>query len=470
MDPVVARLKAEGFAVQKVDVDQHQDLVAKYRVSRIPCFVMLRDGQEVARQEGVSHYEQLVEMIRSASPAAPQPPAAGVPGLPEQPTQPTSSPVEPRPETIAPNAEVADAPSVPVNGLLSESTTDRAIEVPKVTDGVPLDESFSLPNTDSVGSLVSHEDLIRSTVRLQVEDRSGHSYGTGTIIHSQGSDAVVLTCGHLFREAKNDGRITVDLQGGTETQQVAGRLLTYDLDRDLGLVGIRTSTPVQAARLAPRNTVVSPGQRVFSCGCDHGQHATVQTSHVTAVGRYAGPPNVEVAGAPVEGRSGGGLFDEQGQLIGVCFAADPSDNEGLFAGLESIHAELNRLGLTAAVPGHEPATGLASNNDRDQVQTAGGTKPMSAAEEALLTELAHRSRGTEVICIIRSPDASVKSEILVLHNVSQSFVEQLSRAGRQRPAHQLATYQVQGEPISGAMRDARLEDEKEVRRKTYGDP
>jgi hypothetical protein len=59
-----------------------------------------------------------------------------------------------------------------------------------------------------------------------------------------------------------------------------------------------------------------------------------------------GPSNVEVAKAPVQGRSGGGLFNQAGQLIGVCYAADKELDEGLYSGPEVVYAQLARLGLT----------------------------------------------------------------------------------------------------------------------------
>ena len=80
-------------------------------------------------------------------------------------------------------------------------------------------------------------------------------------------------------------------------------------------------------------------------GCSNGKDPTLLPQRITKLDRYQGPPNIEVSGAPEEGRSGGGLFNLQGQLIGVCYAADYEGNEGLYAALESIHDELNRLGL-----------------------------------------------------------------------------------------------------------------------------
>ena len=65
--------------------------------------------------------------------------------------------------------------------------------------------------------------------------------------------------------------------------------------------------------------------------------------------RYQGHANVEAARAPEEGRSGGGLFNANGQLIGVCYAADPQGNEGLYASLDSIYQKLDALQLTATL-------------------------------------------------------------------------------------------------------------------------
>ena len=81
---------------------------------------------------------------------------------------------------------------------------------------------------------------------------------------------------------------------------------------------------------------------VASVGCNNGEPPTVRHSQVTSLDKYQGPPTVEVAGQPVEGRSGGGLFSSEGYVIGVCNAADPSDKEGLFAALASIYAELDQ--------------------------------------------------------------------------------------------------------------------------------
>ncbi|MFT5524108.1 MAG: hypothetical protein ACI9HK_002059, partial [Pirellulaceae bacterium] len=72
---------------------------------------------------------------------------------------------------------------------------------------------------------------------------------------------------------------------------------------------------------------------------------TLERGQITTVNRYLGPPNIEVSGRPEIGRSGGGLFTNDGLLIGVCNCADEADNEGLYASLPIVHWQLAQVGM-----------------------------------------------------------------------------------------------------------------------------
>ena len=52
-----------------------------------------------------------------------------------------------------------------------------------------------------------------ATARLRVEDGEGVSWGTGTVIDSRQGEALILTCGHIFRDSDGKGRVEVDLFG-----------------------------------------------------------------------------------------------------------------------------------------------------------------------------------------------------------------------------------------------------------------
>jgi len=319
---------------------------------------------------------------------------------------------------------------------------------------------LALPLKSPIGASNTDAALLAVSVRLRVEDPDGRSCGSGTIIDSRGDEALVLTCGHIFRDSQGKGRITVDLFGSGEPQQVAGRLISFDLSRDVGLVAIRTSGPVAVAHLAPPNYRIKQGMAVASAGCNQGDPPTVRRSQVNAFGGAQESPSLWVAGQPVEGRSGGGLFSSEGYVIGVCNAADPSNKEGLFAAPVSIYAELDRDKLafvyqspsensagTPAMPG--PLCGAAS--DVTDLTSSGAPPPapgpvvvpataiepignLPPHEQAALEELRRRAKeGAEVICIVRprnNPEG--KSDVIVLEHASQEFVRQLAADGRRQ--------------------------------------
>jgi hypothetical protein len=118
---------------------------------------------------------------------------------------------------------------------------------------------------------------------------------------------------------------------------------------------------------------LNEGDAVYSWGCDHGNNPSRRDSRITKLNRYLGAPNVEVYGAPVQGRSGGGLFNSRGELIGVCYAADNELNEGLYNAPEVVYQQLMRLGLNRlfthpeegaanlAAAGKSPAVNMPSN-------------------------------------------------------------------------------------------------------------
>ena len=188
-------------------------------------------------------------------------------------------------------------------------------------------------------------------MRLRVDDPTGHSYGTGTIIDARSGEALVITCGHLFRDSKGKGPVMVEMfeatpDGVRVVGQVAGQVISYNSTATSPWSAFGRTCRVRVAPIAsvandrrsrpPRDRRrLQPRQ-----GSDGGVDARDD------VNRYQGTPNIEMSGAPVEGRSGGGLFDSEGRLVGICFAADYEGNEGLYTALDSIHDELDRLGLS----------------------------------------------------------------------------------------------------------------------------
>ena len=133
--------------------------------------------------------------------------------------------------------------------------------------------------------------------------------------------------------------------GENPQRDLPGKLIAFDLRRDVGLVAMQPGVPVVAAKVGGAGDQPRKGDAVFSMGCNQGKPPTVIANQVLAVNRYHGPANLVVGGRPIDGRSGGGLFDQEGVLVGVCCAADQEADEGLYSALGPIHAELDRSGL-----------------------------------------------------------------------------------------------------------------------------
>ncbi|MBT3211864.1 MAG: trypsin-like peptidase domain-containing protein, partial [Planctomycetaceae bacterium] len=334
------------------------------------------------------------------------------------------------------------------------------------------------------------QSLIQATARLRVQDPNGASWGTGTVIDCRQGEALILTCGHIFRDSVGEGAIEVDLFGNTAAGRLAGQMVSYDLDRDLALVSVFTEADLDPVKIGPVGRPREVGEGVVTIGCDGGRDPTMHVSRVASVDKYLGPANVQVAGQPVQGRSGGGLFAIDGTLLGVCNAADPEDNEGLFAALPSIHEHLDEAGLafvyrhvypgtenelagntdTATVP-HMPdampdfsfdrrnradavptaSSGPRSSDDVDHpmngnqqeiqlvapplpvaIDNSEHSQSLTAGEQALLDHVRQHEGDAEVICIVRPRGASQSdSEVFMLQNASSNFVKRLSDAHKQ---------------------------------------
>jgi hypothetical protein len=283
------------------------------------------------------------------------------------------------------------------------------------------------------------------------------------LIDQHGAEALIITCGHIFRTSAGKGRIRVDLFGGPATRTVEGQLISYDLERDIGLVSITPGVAIQPVRVAPAGHRLDRGAGVFSVGCDKGGEPRVQDSRITAIDKYLGPPNIETSGQPVDGRSGGGLYSGDGYLIGVCNAADPADNEGIFASLPTIHWELDRVGQRRIYEAETPPPMLAANAaprtiveppiTRSDDRSPAARVPdlalqLAGANGTVIPALSAAEEDTEVICIVRSGSGSQRNEqLFVLDRPSRDLLDRLAHESRSQEAlSQVALQTSRGRP------------------------
>jgi hypothetical protein len=422
MEPILQRVQAQGYRIRRIDWEQQPDLAQRYQISAVPTLLVVSQGKIVDRIEGVIPADALLQRLAQAAGA--------------------------RPSSLPAATHGSDQPAAPIE------------------DGSP-----------SAADHQNEQTALRASVRIRVEDSQGQSYGTGTIVDVHGQEALVLTCGHLFRDSRGKGRIVVDLLAPGATGPVTGQLIRYDLDRDLALVGIRTSAPIQAVPVAGSEYHVATGQRLFTIGCNHGQQPTIMRCQLKAVNKYLGPENLVVTGRPVDGRSGGGLFSYDGKLVGVCNAADPEINEGLYAAFASVHRHLDDAKLAfvyRGTTGSDPARAIAAASSSlppigspEHGPALAARGPTTAAEpDSASSELppwatiatsagplaggaqGQEPAGAEVICIIRAkngPDA--KSQVVVLERPSRDFIQQLNHEYSEQTNRQATQLRVAQRPL-----------------------
>jgi thiol-disulfide isomerase/thioredoxin len=471
MEPAVAQLMTAGYPVRKVNImgsAEEQAIASQFQVTKVPSFVMVVDGRETERVTGATSYARLEQIVQRAAktnqPARP-PVSFGATAASHQSGEIVNPWTDPR---LTPVRSGLQSQPWPPGRLATQSS----VKSPGQNGNHSSIYASSPLAVRTPTKTFSAATLINSTVRLRVQDDTGHSWGTGTLIDARGGEALIITCGHIFRDSARQGPVHVELfhmtpAGPKVLEQLAGQVIHYDLNRDIGLVSVKPTQETCVAKIARPGTRISKNDLVQSVGCNHGANPTVAQTHITAINRYLGAPNIEAAGSPVEGRSGGGLFNDQGQLIGICYAADPKDNEGLYTGLESVHEQLTYIGLseiyaTAATspavqssvpqaarqsypvsPSREspfgssqnplqtvkPAVALSRNDQVRDVSSPPGAQldspPLSVVEQAAWHEIMSRAAEAEVICIVRPKSPQGKSEVFTLSHVSREFVRRL---------------------------------------------
>ncbi len=210
-------------------------------------------------------------------------------------------------------------------------------------------------------------------------------------------------------------------------------------NRDFALVSIRPDVPVTPIRVASTDYHARPGEPIFSIGCDHGANPTVRVSTISAVDRYHGPPNIEIHGHPVQGRSGGGLFTADGRIIGICNAADLQEDRGIFAALPTLHYALTSINqqriyldpqpapyTAATTPRSDGFDGIAPNSDVSLV-------PLSTPNPSVRGASVVTSECDEVIVIVRSKDdPHGGGRVIVVKHPTRALLQQLAEEAQQR--------------------------------------
>ena len=194
-------------------------------------------------------------------------------------------------------------------------------------------------------------------LRVSVKISTGGGSGSGTICHFDPHTgwAHVISCGHLWSGDRRYDPSTKVKAKITAWYQSGGRLetpKTYDAEAlfwsnargyDVSLLRFR---PDWQAEYAPIATC-SPAQKgtpLNSMGCDGGGEVARYEVRVESFS----PPDIRTyMNSPRPGRSGGGLIDDAGRLVGICWGTTDTssgDGTGFFTPVDSIRVVFSKNG------------------------------------------------------------------------------------------------------------------------------
>ena len=218
--------------------------------------------------------------------------------------------------------------------------------------------------------------------------RRGTSQGSGTIIASIDGQTLVLTAAHVIR---GHGQVFLELHRynlgiekrtsttGKWPQQIPAEVVGSDTSADVAILRVRNMVALPyVARLAADDSELPPSADLTSVGIDLGSKLSSWNTRLVEVLWFelndsgSDRPFLVTARIPEHGRSGGGLYDKHGRLIGVCVG----------------HAELvkgRRMGVFSSVENalqivHEHE--LTSVIDRSEARRARLTRSPTPAESS----------------------------------------------------------------------------------------
>lgn len=456
MAPIVSKLERQGYPIRKVDVDTNKALAQKFGISSIPAFVLVVDGKEVTRVVGAVSEQQLIGMLSQ------------IPNDPPVMTAEREAPRRSRERQSEPRRLTQEStPTQPVMALEDDDESDPVRTTTATRDEAPStrgiigklfnrgEESADPKIPDvvraNVDTATSHNENtlpvrnpFEASVRLHVTINGQTQVGSGTSIDSREGQTILTTCGHLFEGWNERSKIEVDLFLNGEIQRYVGRMIQYDVNADVGLVAIPTDTLVPTAEVAPASARPQVEEPLVSIGCSGGASPTQERVRVTALNYFEGPDNIECTGVPVQGRSGGGLFNRQGQLVGLCIAADAERQRGAYAGLLAVHDLLNASGMSDLYQQSQPTAPTSAVNPIATVASTSAPAARMPQPTAMNTPATstpttpvqspngfdpfagNASRGNaspEVIVIVHPPNAP--SKVVIIDNPSEKFMSYL---------------------------------------------
>lgn len=440
MAPIVSKLEREGLPIRKVDVEEERALADQYQVTSIPTFILIIDNQEVDRKSGAQP-EELIRQMLAKVPAQPRNNpndrlAVDLGDSAPLPRPQVIVPSEPRRKTSPSNDAVAEREESP-SRIWPFPKKSKPQAPPAVLRG---NNPLPMPGLDVTGA--AHDNPMDSSVRLRILTGNKMVRGSGTIIESQPGLTTILTCSHISRGATDDTKVEVDIFRDGQPVTYVGTLVGSDPEADIGLITIPTEEVFPVSLIASVAATPPAGDRVIGIGCGGGESPSREQMRVLEVNRYKGPDTLVCTVTPVQGRSGGGLFNESGTLVGVCFAADDSGKCGVYCGIKPIHALLAKHEMAHLVPSPQEDSALVGA-DTDNAAPAWLAQPKHEGQDSLAKALPvpptqqaevlepstpaaeeFAAGDAEVVVVIRSrTNGNAGDKVILIHKPSRKFLQ-----------------------------------------------
>lgn len=421
-------MRSKNYPIQRVERENGGSvLFERFAVSATPTFVLLVDGKEVDRvatpgtPSAAILRNQLLRLFdRGREELATQTAKKNSTAARVTRAQTTGdssgfavSGASAAPLPLAPSA--VDVPTAPVAPIAPSAPQPNPIALAAATlpasAPAPIAQvSANVPNVPTVapnlgGSSAAEraildaavwERLDEATVRIDLvdgNDADGRSdSATGVVAHAdpRHGEALVATCGHLFRDVADWSAVKISVavsdpkSGRVET--VVGECVYSDPETDVAFVAFRAPWAIRPVAFLPEAEALNVGESALSVA--RNERGALPLEHkVLSLDRHYFQPKegdaarqafnyVQVSNAPEAGRSGGGLFVERGgkyYWAGLCVAGDPKEGDGFF------------------VPAAIVANALLSNENLAVAladQRAGKFAPPTLAEPTALAESA----------------------------------------------------------------------------------
>jgi putative serine protease PepD len=186
--------------------------------------------------------------------------------------------------------------------------------------------STALPDVADIYASVSP-----SVVEITTTARNGGGLGSGVVLST---DGLIITNNHVVEGATS---ISVNFSDG---QSATARVVETKPNNDLAVIKVDGISGLKAAKIG-KSDALRPGDEIIAIGNPLGLDNTVTTGVVSALDRQLDGGRgeasldglIQIDAAVNSGNSGGGLFNANGELVGIPTAIENPTGQSVFVGV-----------------------------------------------------------------------------------------------------------------------------------------